>query len=239
VNRGHRVASPTMLGYVHTGPYEGPGVAHQQAVAIRAACVHRGWRLIHVSHEQCAGSTGSRDVLAHLLRSIRAGRVDGLVVAGVDRLGHTSDLAYEILDDALRHGWVLAVLDIGVDLSTADGPAHARESLDSAVTRDLLAGARRREALAEYRAAGGRLGRPRVCPDDVLAFVVALRKQGQSYATIGSALNEAGIPTPAGGPFWHKSHVWRLLHTQDGLEAPSQESDAYRSPRVGEQVGRR
>lgn len=59
-------------------------------------------------------------------------------------------------------------------------------------------------------------GRPRLCPDDVLAFVVSLRASGSRLIDICNLLNAAGVATPGGGSRWWPSHVHRLLHTRAG-----------------------
>ncbi|WP_198169285.1 recombinase family protein [Herbidospora daliensis] len=63
-----------------------------------------------------------------------------------------------------------------------------------------------------------RRGRPPCCPPDVALRVLALRDQGLSLAAISRVLNEEGVRTPAGGRFWQKSHVDRLLHTLHARE---------------------
>lgn len=57
-------------------------------------------------------------------------------------------------------------------------------------------------------------GRPPRCPPELAIRVIQLRRRGMSYAGISAVLNEEGIPTPAGGSRWLKSHVDRLLHTR-------------------------
>ncbi|MFJ5834674.1 recombinase family protein [Streptomyces sp. NPDC093089] len=87
----------------------------------------------------------------------------------------------------------------------------------SQATSEVIS-ARTITALAERRAAGVRLGRPRVCPDSVLRCVVLLRLGGTTLADIADALNRSGTSTPGGGPFWYPSHVSRLLRTQDAVK---------------------
>jgi hypothetical protein len=48
---------------------------------------------------------------------------------------------------------------------------------------------------------------------------VDLWAQDLSYAKISETLNAAGVRTPAGGARWYKSHVYRLLNSQDGVAA--------------------
>ncbi|MGW3327505.1 recombinase family protein [Streptomyces virginiae] len=71
--------------------------------------------------------------------------------------------------------------------------------------------------MAERRAAGARLGRPRACPDTVLRRAVLLRRRGATLAEIAKGFNGSGTPTPGGGAFWYPSHVSRLLRTQDAV----------------------
>ncbi|MGI8416120.1 MAG: recombinase family protein [Nakamurella sp.] len=55
----------------------------------------------------------------------------------------------------------------------------------------------------------------RSCSDEVLDQVLELRAAGGTLVSISTAMNEAGISTPAGSPRWWPSHVSRLLRTQD------------------------
>jgi hypothetical protein len=60
-----------------------------------------------------------------------------------------------------------------------------------------------------------RVGRPRCCPDDVLARVVLLRIKGARLRDICDVMNTERVPTPGGGKRWWPSHVHRLLETYD------------------------
>lgn len=74
-------------------------------------------------------------------------------------------------------------------------------------------------------------GRPRRCPDDVLAEVVRRRLAGERLTDICRALNDRGVPTPGGGTRWWPSHVHRLLRTRDALRLL--DAGADRRERVG------
>lgn len=74
-----------------------------------------------------------------------------------------------------------------------------------------------------FRERSVRLGRPRRCPDDVLAQVVAYRMAGARLVDICDQLNADAVPTPGGGRRWYPSHVSRLLRTQDARQLLAQE----------------
>jgi Recombinase len=57
-------------------------------------------------------------------------------------------------------------------------------------------------------------GRPPLCPPDVLARVVSMRREGKRLADICAELNAEGVPTPAGRNTWTTAHVSRLLYTR-------------------------
>lgn len=88
-------------------------------------------------------------------------------------------------------------------------------SADQHRSRDEIVAQRITEALAAKRATGIRLGRPRQCPDDILARVVSSRADGATLADIAKSMNTDGLLTPGGGITWYPSHVHRLLRTQD------------------------
>jgi hypothetical protein len=88
-----------------------------------------------------------------------------------------------------------------------------------------LISVRTTEALAARRAAGVRLGRPRLCPDDVLMRVVSARLGGATLTEIAHKLNVDCVPTPAGGARWYPSHLSRLLRTQDARQLLAALSD--------------
>lgn len=57
-------------------------------------------------------------------------------------------------------------------------------------------------------------GRPRQCPDAVVAKIVALRRDGLREREICDELNAGGISTPGGGSHWTPAHVSRQLHSR-------------------------
>ncbi|MGI9609398.1 MAG: recombinase family protein, partial [Acidimicrobiia bacterium] len=70
---------------------------------------------------------------------------------------------------------------------------------------------RTKEALAEARAGGVRLGRPRAVPDEVVARIHSERDKGNTLAGIAAGLNADDIPTAHGGAQWHHSTIRAVL----------------------------
>jgi DNA invertase Pin-like site-specific DNA recombinase len=94
-----------------------------------------------------------------------------------------------------------------VDTTTPAGEMMANVLAVLAQFERRLIGQRSREALAQKRAAGVVLGRPRQLPVDVVERIVAERAAGSSYAAIAAGLNAAGVPTVHGGVAWYPATV--------------------------------
>jgi DNA invertase Pin-like site-specific DNA recombinase len=208
-----------MIGYARTSTDEQlAGLDAQEGVIAAAAAGRLDWQMLGVEREQASGGDAERPVLAEQLARIRRREADGLVVARLDRLTRSLSHLGALLDDAHARRWVLVALDVAVDLSTPAGEMVAGVMGVAAQFQRRLIGQNTREALAVKRAQGVRLGRPRRCPDDVLARVVAYRATGARLVDVCAQLNADRVPTPAGSPTWYPSHVSRLLRTQDGRQ---------------------
>jgi len=191
-----------VVGYIRSLPAEPPSVLRAQAAAIRhAAAVHlrpAPYQLKWIVRDE-AVEHPSR--LTAAVRHLQAGRARALLVTRWDRLGPDPAMIQALRREAVANGWALEVLDGG----ELDDGASFRS------TRTV-------EGLAEARAMGVRLGRPRRCDDEVLRTVVELHLTGVRQADIAAQLNIEGTPTPGGGARWYPSHVSRLLRTQDADE---------------------
>jgi DNA invertase Pin-like site-specific DNA recombinase len=109
-------------------------------------------------------------------------------------------------------------LDCAVDRTTPAGEAMANVLATFAQFERRLIGQRTREALAQKRAQGVRLGMPRQLPDKMRKRIKRRRDAGLTLQQIADELNRAGIPTAQGGTRWWPSTIRAVLASDDALE---------------------
>ena len=196
----------------------GAGVTAQRH-SIELACSTRGWELADVVVEQASAkgmTTKARPKLNQLLDDLDTGVADALVVAKLDRLVRSIKDFTTILERSRRettkvHRWALVVVDLGIDLESPYGEAVAGVLAVFAQLERNLIGQRTREALAEKRAQGVVLGRPRTLSENVRERIYTERAKGLSPEAIARGLNEDAIATAQGGARWHPSTVRKVL----------------------------
>lgn len=148
---------------------------------------------------------GIRDVLQRLAN----GEADALVVSKLDRLTRsTLDLA-ELLVWADRTGIRLIVKDLGVDTSTATGRLVAGIMGQVAEWEREQIAARTRDAAAERRKLGLKMGREGVrdTNPDLAIRIERERASGATWQAIADGLNRDKIATVRGGAEWRVSSV--------------------------------
>lgn len=216
---------PLALAYVRVSTAEqaeqGASLDAQEAALIEAA-QRKGYRVEVIREEGKSGkSLNGRPALQEALARLDSGQAVALYAQRLDRLSRSvADFAH-LLDRAKRKGWTVAVLDADVDTSTPSGEFLVNVLASAAQYERRIIGARTRDALAQRRREGVRLGRPSTLPLDVVGRVVALRASGASLRAIADCLTADGIPTSHGGAKWHASTVRKVLAGQDaqGLAA--------------------
>jgi DNA invertase Pin-like site-specific DNA recombinase len=182
------------------------GLAMRGQTALSWDCVDRGK----------SGKNMEREGLDNALTLVRAGQAGGIIVSKLDRLSRSLlDFAY-LMVTANREGWNIVALDLGVDLGTPAGQAMAGVlAVFAQFERDVIA-QRTRDGLAEKRAEGVRLGRPRAITDDLLTEIVQLWMLESSYSGVARFLNEHAVPTAHGGKKWYPASVQKVIQSQDG-----------------------
>jgi DNA invertase Pin-like site-specific DNA recombinase len=204
------------IGYVRVSTGEqadsGAGLAAQRS-AIAAACAAKGWTLLRV--EEDAGASGKamsgRAAMDRALAAMKAGEAQVLVASELARFSRSvADFAL-LVDRAKRERWSVAALDMDIDMSTPTGQLMATIVSAMAQYERQLVGQRTRDSLAEKRAQGVRLGRPRALSDEVVGRIVAERQAGASTPAIARGLNADRVPTAHGGARWYPSTIQRVL----------------------------
>jgi DNA invertase Pin-like site-specific DNA recombinase len=204
-----------VLGYVRVSTEEqgksGAGLAAQRA-AIRTACDERGWDLVEVMEDKgFSAKSLERPGITGLLEQLESGGAGALMVAKLDRLSRSLLDFAGLMERARHQGWALVALDLGVDTSTPAGEMMANVLATFAQFERRMIGQRTKDALAQKKAAGVRLGRPRSLSDDVVRRIVDQRASGFTLQGIADGLNLDGVPTAQGGVLWRPSSVRAVL----------------------------
>ena len=208
-------AGAKVIGYVRVSTDEqadsGLGLEAQRA-AIRLEAKRHGWTLLTIYEDVASGrSLNRRPGLEAAFAAVAAGEADGLICSKLDRLSRSVIDFSSILKRFQDNGWALVVMDLGVDTSTIMGAAMAQMvSVFSELERRRI-GERTREALAQRKAQGVRLGRPPVLPAAVERRIRRAHARGDSLRKIADRLNADAVPTAHGGERWHASTVRSVI----------------------------
>ena len=204
-----------VLGYVRVSTEEqkrsGAGLAAQRS-AIRQACETRGYTLMRIVEDGgYSAKSLERPGITTVLEELDAGNADALMVAKLDRLSRSLLDFAGLMERSRSKGWALIALDLGVDTSTPAGEMMANVLATFAQFERRLIGQRITEALAQKRAAGVRLGRPRSLPDDVVDRILGERAAGSTLQAIADGLNADKVATGQGGVLWRPSSVRAVI----------------------------
>jgi DNA invertase Pin-like site-specific DNA recombinase len=182
------------------------GLTMRGQVALEWDCVDKGK----------SGKDMNRPELERALSLVRSGQAGGIIVSKLDRLSRSFlDFAY-LMETARKEGWNIVALDLGVDLRTPAGEVMAGVLALFAQFERRMIGMRTKDGLAEKRAEGVRLGRPRSVSDGLLEAIVALYLSEENFSQVARMLNEAELETPHGGKKWYPATVQKIVTSQDG-----------------------
>jgi DNA invertase Pin-like site-specific DNA recombinase len=194
--------SSAVIGYIRVSTDEqadsGLGLAAQRA-SIEAECSRRGWTLAAVYEDAgYSARTLGRPAMSDALAALAAGQACALVVAKLDRATRSVIDAARLLERCQSEGWRLVALDLGLDLTTATGELMANVLASVAQWERRAIGDRTRTALAAKKAAGVRLGRPRLLDPAIGEQIRSRRANGATLQAIADELNINRITTPTG-----------------------------------------
>jgi DNA invertase Pin-like site-specific DNA recombinase len=203
-----------VVGYVRCSTLEqgmsGAGLQAQRE-AIITECERRGWTLVEVAEDVgCSGKDLKRPGVQAALEMLASGEATALVVAKLDRLSRSMLDFARIMAVAQKQRWALVALDLQIDSSTPSGEMMGHVLASFAQFERRLISERTRQALAQKRAEGVRLGAPPEIDAGVATRIRAERSAGKTLREIAESLNEEGIPTARGGR-WHASTMQRVL----------------------------
>jgi DNA invertase Pin-like site-specific DNA recombinase len=216
--RKSRAGALTVVGYARVSTEEqamsGVGLLAQRA-AVAAEVERRGWQLltIHEDAGYSGKSVNGRPALAVALEQLATGEADCLVVARLDRLSRRLVDAAHILERATAEGWRFVSLDLGVDMTTPEGEMMAHIMASFAQFERKLIGQRTKDALAQVKARGVRLGRPRQLAPEVLHRISDDRDAGLTLQGITDRLTADNVPTAQGGAAWYPATVAAVLRS--------------------------
>jgi DNA invertase Pin-like site-specific DNA recombinase len=120
-----------------------------------------------------------------------------------------------LIEQAEDEGWSLVLLDFDVDTSKPTGRLVAQVLAAVAEFERQRIRERTKEALAQVKAQGTRLGRPRQLPDDVVTRISQNRQDGLTLRAIADGLNDDGVATAQGGRQWWPATVRSVLQSAE------------------------
>ena len=165
-----------------------------QLRAIEQHCEHHGLTLAHVYEDDgvSAKTMKGRPGLSEALTVLANGDASALVVAKLDRLARSVHDFAGLVRIAEREGWGIVALDLGVDMTTPTGGLLAHVTASVGEWEARIISLRTSEALAQRKAAGVQLGRPRSIDPVVADRIRTLRSEGSTLQGIADELNAMG-----------------------------------------------
>ena len=196
---------------------EGIGLDSQEAKC-RAHAERMGWPVAHVFRDEgISGKDGleNRPGLVGLIERAQSTPGAIVVVYSVSRLARRQRLLWQLLDERDGYGLAVSSATEAFETSTPTGRAMLGMIAVFAQLEADMVSERTRDALAEVRAQGTKLGAPSMV---ALGAVVAVRLAQQLYATgefthrsLAAELNRRAVPTAKGGKWWPKTVRSALL----------------------------
>lgn len=175
----------------------------------RAVCAARGLNIVAEFSDK--GLSGKLDVCRRpgLAAALAAARTQNaiLVVYSVSRVARSQRILWNLIDPGKNESVALISATEPFDTSTPMGRAMLGMIGVWAQLEADLVSERTRDALAQVRASGKKLGAPTmttVAPEAV-ARIHALRAEGLSLRAIVERLNEEAVPGARGGRWWVKT----------------------------------
>lgn len=198
-----KTRSGAVVGYIRVSTEQqaesGAGMAVQRH-AIEEHCERHGLVLAQVYEDDgvSAKSVRNRPGLSEALDVLANGDAAALIVSKLDRLARSVHDFAGLVRIAEREGWGIVALDLGVDMTTPTGGLLANVTASVAEWERRIISVRTTEALAQKKAEGVRLGRPRILDPEVADRIRIRRAEGATLQLIADELNADSVTTPSG-----------------------------------------
>jgi DNA invertase Pin-like site-specific DNA recombinase len=196
---------------------EGIGLDAQEAKC-RAHAERMGWPVLAVHKDEgVSGRDGVEDRagLQAAIAAVKANPGAVVVVYSVSRLARRQRLLWNLLDDREGYGLPVSSATEAFDTATPTGRAMLGMIATFAQLEADMVSERTRDALAEVKAQGTRLGAPdmvRLGAGESVRLAQELYASGAfSHRTLAEELNRRGVPTAKGGKWWPKTVRAALL----------------------------
>lgn len=194
---------------------EGASLEAQREALIREAN-RRGWDVEVVSDEGYSAKDLRRPGLTDALDRLDRGDADALLAIRLDRVSRSVADFAGLLSRAKRRRWRLVLLSPDLDTEDAAGKFTAHVLAAAAEYERDLIGARTKEGMAQRRAEGVHVGRPRSLSESIVQRIVNERSEGLTLRSIAEGLTRDNVPTARGGRAWSPSTVQGVLASNTG-----------------------
>jgi DNA invertase Pin-like site-specific DNA recombinase len=189
---------------------EGVSLAAQRA-KIEAYAVVKDWTVLEVVRDDGASAKSlHRPGLARVLALVKAGAVQAVVVAKLDRLTRSVSDLDTLMTRFARQKVALVSLQESLDATTATGRLMMNLLASVSQWEREVIGERTRDAMQHLKATGKVYSRPVFEDAATLAQIHARRGAGATLQAIAAELTAAGVPTVRGG-VWAPATVMGIL----------------------------
>jgi DNA invertase Pin-like site-specific DNA recombinase len=197
-----------------------------QDAKLKAMATVRGDEVVDIVVDEESAKTGSlkRDGVQRLLKMVKAGEVDAVIVCKLDRLTRSLRDLSDLLEVFDKHN--VALVSVAESLDTRSASGRLVLNIMTAVSQwEREAIGERTKAVMDFKKSRGeRLGNiPYGWEDDghgilqthfgeqqILRYASTLKKGHYSMTKIASLLNKEGYRTRKGTP-WRREYVARIL----------------------------
>lgn len=218
--RAQRRHRPLALAYVRVSTVEqateGASLDAQRA-AVVAEAERRGWDVEVVADEGYSAKDLKRPGLSAALERLDVGEADALIATRLDRVSRSVADFAGLLARAKRRSWRMVLLSPNLDTEDAAGKFTAHVLAAAAEYERDLIGARTREGMAQRRAEGVHVGRPRVLSEGVVRRIVEERAAGSTLRQIAEGLSADRVLTARGRDTWSVSTIQGVLASTTAL----------------------